>query len=184
MPVATHTPARAKVTKVSAPEDQAGSAHAAVDVALGPHHEVVRALEGDHAKAHHPGEQRERIEQRPEAASVGRHHQVVEVERHAQQQVAEGHTEDDRRHRPADEEAPVPGAAPGRVLDFGAVVEADRAEEQRPQGGHHRPVETREGGGVDQRPGGENSPPAVMNQVLLVPIPTNIVFNIIYIMRS
>ena len=42
-------------------------------------------------------------------------------------------------------------------MDFAAVVKPDRAEKQRPQHDQHGPVETAEGGGVDQRPGRKNS---------------------------
>jgi hypothetical protein len=84
---------------------------------------------------------------------IGGHQVVVEAEGHALEQIAESHPEDQRRHRPADEEAPVPGAPPGGVVDLAAVIKAHRAEEQRPQHRQHRPVEAREGGGIHQRPG-------------------------------
>ncbi|HOT81487.1 MAG TPA: hypothetical protein PKY13_15950, partial [Microthrixaceae bacterium] len=78
------------------------------------------------------------------------------MERNALQQVAEGDAEDQRRHGAADEEAPVPRRAPARILDLAAVIEADRAEEERPQHGEHRPVEAGEGRRINQRPGGED----------------------------
>ena len=118
--------------------------------------QIDGAVHRDHRRAHHAAQQCERIEQLPEAAGVVRHQRVFEVKRHTLQKVAEGHAEDERRYRTADEQTPVPGAAPGRVVDLAAVVEADRAEEQRPQHGQHGPVEAAERGRVHQRPGGED----------------------------
>ena len=127
-----------------------------MDIALGAVHQVDGAMEGDHRGADHAAQQGKGIEQAPEAAGVVRHQIVVKMEGHALQQVAEGHAEDQRWHRAPHEQAPVPGAAPARVVDLAAIVEPHRPEEQCPQHGQHGPVETGEGRRIDQRPGGED----------------------------
>ena len=81
---------------------------------------------------------------------------IVELERDALQQIAEGDAEDQRRDRAADEQPPVPRVAPARVVDLGAVVETDGPEEQAEQHQQHRHVEARERGAVDHRPGRED----------------------------
>ncbi|MCY1367566.1 hypothetical protein D9M69_545090 [compost metagenome] len=118
--------------------------------------QVGAALQRDHGAAHHARQQGKGVEQLPERAGVGGDQVAVELEGHALQQVAEGHAEDHRWHETADEQAPVPGAAPGGVVDLAAVVKTHRAEEQRPQHRQHGPVEAAEGGGVDQRPSRED----------------------------
>ncbi len=109
----------------------------------------------EHAQADHATEQRERVEQCEEGAVVGRTHQLVELERQPEKQVAEGHAEHQRRHRTADEQRPVPGTAPARVLHLAAVVEAHWPAEQREQHQQHGPVQAGESHRVDHRPGGE-----------------------------
>src|SRR5690606_29919897 len=74
----------------------------------------------------------------------------------ALQQVAEGDAEDQRRYCAADEQAPVPGLAPARIVDLAPIVETDRPEEECPQHRQHGPVKAAEGGGIHQRPGGED----------------------------
>ncbi|MCY1533008.1 hypothetical protein D9M68_683130 [compost metagenome] len=134
----------------------AGLDGASLHHALGAVRQVGGALQRDHGAADHARQQGERVEQLPERACVGGDQEGVELERHALQQVAKGHAEDHRRDEASDEEAPVPGAAPGGVVDLAAVVETHRAEEQRPQHREHGPVEAAERGGVDQRPGRED----------------------------
>ena len=109
----------------------------------------------EHAQADDAAEQRERVEQREERALVGRAHQLVELERQAKEQVAEGHAEHQRRHRTADEQGPVPGAAPARIFHLAAVVEPHRPAEQREQHQQHRPVQAGESDRIDHRPGRE-----------------------------
>jgi hypothetical protein len=79
----------------------------------------------------------------------------VEVKRHAEEQVAQGDAEYERRHESGDEDAPVPGAAPARVVHLAAIVETHRAEEEREQHEDQRDVEPGECRRVDERPGGE-----------------------------
>jgi hypothetical protein len=74
------------------------------------------------------------------------------VERQAEQEVAESDAEHQRRHRAADEEPPVPGVAPARVVHLAAEVEAHRPEEECEQDEQQRPVESGERRRVDQRP--------------------------------
>ena len=137
-------------------EERRSSDRALLDDAFGPVREVVGAVEGDHRRGDDAADERERVEQSPERAGVVRDEVFVEVEGHALQQVAEGDAEDQRRHGAADEQAPVPRRTPARVVDLAAVVEADRPEEERPEHGEHRPVEARERGCINERPGGED----------------------------
>ena len=43
------------------------------------------------------------------------------MERHAKQQIAKGHAKNDRWNEAAHKQAPVPGFAPGGIVDFAAV---------------------------------------------------------------
>src|SRR3990167_8234647 len=95
--------------------------------------QISTTLKGDHCAAYNAGEQREGVEQLPEAAGVGRNQQVVKVERHTLQQVAKRNPEDQRRHCSTHKESPVPSTAPGGVVDLAAIVKTHRAEEQRPE---------------------------------------------------
>ncbi|CSP79211.1 Uncharacterised protein [Shigella sonnei] len=53
-----------------------------------------------------------------------------EGKRHAEQQVAEGDTEDYRRHQTADDQTGVPHFTPACIGDFSAIIKGQRAEEQ------------------------------------------------------
>jgi hypothetical protein len=125
------------------------------DRALGAHLQVDRPVHDEHRQAHHAREQGEGVEQPEKAAAVKRAQHVVERKRHPLQQVSEGHPEDQRRHGAADDQAPVPGAAPARVGHLAAVLEAHRPEEQREEHEQECPVKAGEGRRVDQRPGCE-----------------------------
>ena len=140
------------------------------DRALGAHLQVDRPVHDEHRQAHHAREQGEGVEQPEKAAAVKRAQHVVERKRHPLQQVSEGHPEDQRRHGAADDQAPVPGAAPARVGHLAAVLEAHRPEEQGEEHEQQRPVEAREGGGIDQGPGGKDGP-ARGDEPDLVPVP-------------
>ena len=55
------------------------------------------------------------MQQVEKSAGVDRTLQLVEVKRHAQKQIAEGHAEQQRGQRPADHQRPVPHVAPARI---------------------------------------------------------------------
>ncbi len=107
-----------------------------------------------------PAMQRERVEEGEElgegAAGVEDGEIGRQVEGHADQHVADRDAEDQRGHGAADEERPVPGAAPGRAFALRAVFEGDGTEDQRGEDHEHREVEAREAGRVEDRPSGED----------------------------
>ena len=73
---------------------QLGSpARALVQIGVGTHHQPGATMGTEHAQADHPGEQGERVQQGEERTLVGGAHQIVEAERQAEEQVAEGHAE-------------------------------------------------------------------------------------------
>jgi len=112
-------------------------------------------VQAEHAQADESCQQAEGIEQLPEVAVVADAQVGIELNRHAQQQVAEGHAEHQGRYQPADAQPPVPALSPAGILQLAAVIEADRAHEKGEQHDQHCPVEAGERGGIDQRPGGE-----------------------------
>jgi hypothetical protein len=74
-----------------------------------------------------PGNERERVQQREERSRVRNALVAVELERHAEQQIAERDAEHERGHQAVDEYPPVPRVAPPRIGDLASVVEPDRA---------------------------------------------------------
>ena len=123
--------------------------------AYGTHLQVGGTLSQDHRHADDTGQQTKRVQQLEEVSGIEQTQVFIDVERHALQQVAEGHTNHQRRHEATDEDAPVPHVAPAGVLDLGTVVKTDRTEEQRSQHQNHRHIEARERCGVNHRPGRE-----------------------------
>ena len=117
-------------------------------------------MHDQHRQRHNSAEQREGPQQPEELAIEGavvhRHQVLGQVEGHAQQHIAHRHTEEQRRGRAADEERPIPAAAPARALALGTVLEAYRAQDQRSEDGEHREVEAREADRVERRPSGED----------------------------
>ncbi len=120
--------------------------------AFGAQLQIDRPVHRQHRGAHDPGEQTEGIEEIEKRSGVVDAQIGIEVERDAQKQVAESDAEDQRRHGAADEEAPVPRAAPARIGNLAAVVEADRTQKQREQRQDQRHVEAGERRRVDERP--------------------------------
>ena len=104
-----------------------------------------------HRHAHQPAQQRERRQQAEQAAFVVHPQGVVEVERHAQQHVAHGHAEHQRRHQAAGEQRPVPYRPPARIGHLAAELETDRPQDQRHQDQEHRDVEAREADRIQRR---------------------------------
>ena len=83
------------------------------------------------------------------------------------QQVAKRHAKDEGRYSAANEQPPVPRAAPVGVANLAAVIKPDRPQEKRPQHHQHGPIETAERGRIYQGPGrkqgatGRNEPDLV-----------------------
>ena len=97
-------------------------------------------------------QQGEGVEQAQVAAGVAGTHELIDFQRHALQQVAEDQPEEGGGDQAAGDDAAVPPATPLGVLELGAIVKAQRAEEQREQDGQHREIEAGEHGAVDHRP--------------------------------
>ncbi len=99
-----------------------------------------------------PASKSERVEESEERPRVVDAQVGIEMEGDAQKQVAECDAEDERWHGAAHEEAPVPRAAPARIGNLAAVVEADRAQEKGEQRQDQRDVKAGKRGCVDERP--------------------------------
>ena len=78
------------------------------------------------------------------------------MEGHALQRVADRDAEDQRRHRAADEQRPVPDPCARQRSRAWSVFEADRAQDQREQHQEHRKVEAGEAQRIERRPGRED----------------------------
>ncbi|MNC40860.1 hypothetical protein D3C75_896010 [compost metagenome] len=79
----------------------------------------------------------------------------VEAKRQALQQEAEGRAKHQGRQQGPHHQGPVPPAAPQGIRQLAAIVKAHRAQEEAEQQEHEGHIERREGGGIDQGPGGE-----------------------------
>ena len=123
-----------------------------------------------HRHAEQPAQQCERIQQAEEAALIEGPQLVAQPEGDALQHVADGHAEHQRRYEAADEQRPVPGRAPARILPLRAVLEGDRPQDQCRQDQEHGDVETGEADGVERWPGGKDRA-APQNEPDLVAFP-------------
>ncbi|EGE55402.1 hypothetical protein RHECNPAF_930048 [Rhizobium etli CNPAF512] len=120
------------------------------------HHQPGRAVHCQHGDGEQAAEQRIGVEQSEERAFVENPHVVGKTEGHALQHIADRNAEDQRRHETADEERPVPAAAPAGAVALRPVFEADRAQDEREEDREHREIKAREGDSIERRPGGED----------------------------
>jgi hypothetical protein len=79
----------------------------------------------------------------------------IEAKRQPLQHQAKGGTKHQGRQQTAHHQGAVPPAAPDRVRQLAAIVKAHRAQKEAEQQEHEGHVKRREGGGIDQGPGGK-----------------------------
>ncbi len=114
-------------------------------------------MHGDHADGQQPGQQREGIEQTSKIAFINQPHAAgIETEGRSLDHIADGHTEDQRRHEARDHHQQVEDRTPGAVLHLAAIDDGDRADHQACQCDYHRRIEAGEGRGIDHGPGRED----------------------------
>ena len=113
-------------------------------------------MHDQHRETDEPGEQRKGAQKTKESAGVDRSLELIEMKRQSEEEISEGHAEQERRHRPAEEQRPVPGVSPAGISDLIAVTESDRSQDERDQQHEHRQIQPREGRRIQQRPGGKH----------------------------
>jgi len=110
-------------------------------------------VQHQHRETHHACQQREGLQQIEEAARIGRAHHGIEMIRHAQEEIAEGDAEQQRRHRAGESQCRIPQVPPARIGDLAAEIETHRPQDEREQDQEHGQIQIREGGRIQQRPG-------------------------------
>src|SRR5208282_5152964 len=128
------------------------------------------AVHREHGDADEPGEKAEGIEEAQEPALVGDAERVVEMEGHAEEEIAEGDPEDERWYDACHEEGPIPGAAPRPAFELAAERDGGGAEDEGHEHQEHREIEAGEGDRIDRRPGCERGP-AAKHEPHLVALP-------------
>ena len=94
----------------------------------------------------------------------------VEAKRQPLHHQTDSSTEDQGWYQATGHQRPIPPAAPHRIGQLAAIVKTDRTQEEPEQQHHHGDVKPREGGGIDQWPGGEQGT-GTGNQPHLIALP-------------
>ncbi len=127
-------------------------------------------MKNQHRHRQQTTNERERREQAQQATVIEGTHRVIQPEGCTRQDIAHGHTEHQCRYKTADEQAPVPERAPFGFWTLGAVLEADRTQDQRRQHQEHGQIKAREADRIDKRPCSKDRTTAE-NEPDLVPFP-------------
>ena len=110
------------------------------------------------------------MQQAEESPREHRTGELIEIKRQSEEQIPEGHAAQQRGHRPAHQERPVPGVAPARISDLVAIDKSRRTQDERHQQNKHGKIQARERGCVQPRPGREHRT-AAENEPHLVAFP-------------